>query len=98
MADKEIKIAEYELADCEGNLKSIKSAWAAVPKISTEEIEESSGNSRNCIVDIIEVSDMIRASFDKMLDNTMSFFTELGIAFETADDEASKQINSITNK
>lgn len=95
MADKEIKIVDYELANCEGNLLTICSEWESTPRVSKDEVYYSEGRSANKLLEIIEVATMVQKSLENLLQNTLSFLVKTGVEFKTADEEGAQYIDSI---
>lgn len=96
MANKEIQITQYELENCNGNLAELSSLWASVPKVSSSMVEKSKGKSADGIKDCLDSTKQVSSSLRALLDNSISFFTSLGIAFQESDETASQHIDTIT--
>ncbi len=96
MVSKEIQITEYELDNCNGNLAQLSSTWTSVPKGSSSTVAKSKGKSADSIRDSLDLTVQVSASLQALLDNSVSFFTSMGIAFQESDEAASQHIDTIT--
>lgn len=96
MSKQEISITEFELEDSKGHLAKLKFNWAKVPTISASVISESKGNSADKVKSHLESTNQVSDSFQVLLDNSLSFFSQMGIAFQESDEKASQNIDSIT--
>lgn len=96
MGSKEIKITEYAVEDCKGNLNSLVSQWNGAPNVDTGTLQESSGSSQESLKSCLEITGQVTASMNQLLTSTLAFCTSMGIAFKESDEQASKNINSIT--
>mgnify|MGYP004563588673 CR=1 FL=1 len=93
---QEIKITDYELEECNGNLKSLSSTWAAVPKVSGKTIGTSRGHSAEQLITCLNMTKQISKSMQQLLDNSVMFFEELGISFQDSDASAARNIETLT--
>ena len=98
MSKQEISITEFELQDSKGHLGNLISNWAQVPTIPIETLIESKGHAAKSDHNSLEATTQVYNSFQMLLDNSMDFFTQLGVAFQESDETASRNINSITNR
>lgn len=96
MGSKEIKITDYEVENCKGNLNSLTSQWKSAPNVDSGVFQESSGCSEESLKSCMEVTGQVTASMDQLLASTLAFCTSMGIAFKDSDEQASKNIDSIT--
>lgn len=96
MGSKEIKITDYEVENCKGNLNSLASQWNSAPSVDTGIFLDSSGCSEESLKSCLEVTGQVTASMNQLLASTLAFCTNMGIAFKESDDQASKNIDSIT--
>lgn len=93
---QEIKITDYELKECNGNLKSLSSMWADVPKVSEKTISTSGGNSAERVQSCLSMTKQVSKSMQQLLDNSVTFFEVLGISFHDGDFSAAQNIESLT--
>lgn len=93
---QEIKITDYELKECNGNLKSLSSTWAGVPKVSEKTISTSGGNSAEQVQSFLGMTKQVSSSMQQLLDNSVAFFEALGITFHDSDTSAAQNIESLT--
>lgn len=97
MSKQEISITEFELQDSKGHLGSLKTNWEQVPTVPTSTLSVSKGQSADAVRDSLEATKQVSDSFHTLLDNSLNFFTQMGIAFQESDEKASQNIDSITN-
>ena len=88
MNNKEITITKFKLDDCKGNLNSLAAEWKAIPTVSDNLLTISQGNSAKQVNGISDVTRQVTSSFSKLLDNSIGFFTSVGISFAEADSSA----------
>ena len=98
MSKNEICISEFELQNCNGNLRSLKTNWAHVPTVSSEVLSVSKGYSAEKMRSIIEETQQVSTCFRTLLDISLQLFTQIGIEFQESDRLAASNIDSITNK
>lgn len=96
MGSKEIKITEYEVENCEGNLNSLISQWEGAPKVDAGIFMESSGRSEESLKSALEVTAQVNTSMDQLLASTLAFCKNMGVTFKESDAAAGKNIDSIT--
>lgn len=94
---QEIKITDYELKECNGNLKSLSSTWSGVPKVSENTISTSGGNSAEQVKSCLSMTKQISSSMQQLLDNSVAFFEALGVSFHDSDTSAAQNIESLTD-
>ena len=94
MADKEIKLSDYELDACGGNLKTLAAAWGSVPKIGCR-IKKSRGSSADSIRDLPEAVKECSAAVNRLLSNSVGFFAAVGVSFEESDRTAAQNIDTL---
>ena len=97
MNKQEISITEYELQDSNGHLGELKSNWASVPRVSSSFLTLSKGWSAGTVDRSIDTAVQVSDSFQRLLDNSLDFFTQLGVSFRESDEKAAQYIDSITN-
>lgn len=95
MANKDIHITQYELENCNGNLTQLSANWSSVPKVSSSILTKSKGRSADSIKDCLDLTKQVSTSLNTLLDNSVSFFTAMGIAFQESDEAASQYIDTI---
>lgn len=95
MSGKEISIVEYELSDCNGNLRTLRGSWESMPSI-TEQLGESRGEAADEARDCVDAAAQVRAAMQTLLTDTISFFERTGITFRDADDEAAANADTLT--
>lgn len=95
MSNQEISIIGFQLEDCKGDLGGLKSNWMHVPTISSTVLEESKGSTVQMVVASLESTKQVKESFDSLLENSLDFFTKMGIAFQQNDEKAAQNINSL---
>lgn len=93
---QEIKITDYELKKCNGNLKSLSSTWASVPIVAEKTISISKGYSAEDVQCCLGMTKQVSTSMQKLLDNSVAFFVALGISFQDSDISAAQNIESMT--
>ncbi len=96
MASKEIQITEYELENCNGNLTKLSSIWTLTPQVSSCMVAKSKGKSADGIKDSLDLTKQLSKSLQALLDNSISFFASMGIAFQESDEAAAQHIDTIT--
>jgi hypothetical protein len=92
MADKEIKINEYELENYNSNLKELLGGWNSIPSINTTPAKKSTGDSAECINDNCFGAKQVKKNFSIVLENSIGFFEAIGISFSDADNESANAI------
>lgn len=97
MATGEIKITDYTMSDCKGNLKTLISEWEGAPKVSTDVFQQSSGHTATDLLGCLESTAQVTTSMNTLLSSTLAFFESVGAAFEETEQEATKNINSVTS-
>ena len=93
---QEIKITDYEVKECNGDLKSLSSMWAGVPTVSEKTISTSGGNSAERVQSCLGMTKQVSNSMQRLLDNSVAFFQALGISFHYSDTSAAQNIESLT--
>lgn len=93
MSNKEISIAEFELQDCAGNLKTLQTNWLNVPTVPVSTLTQSEGKSADAVRGIISATQAVSDSFQNLLENSCDFSTQMGIYFQESDEQAAKTIN-----
>lgn len=96
MSNQEICITKFELQDSKGHLGNLRTNWTHVPTIPVETLSESKGASATAVQNSLKATTQVSASFQTLLDNSVEFFTRMGIAFQESDEAASQNIDSIT--
>lgn len=94
---QEIKITDYELKECNGNLKSLSSMWTGVPKVSEKTINVSEGYSAEKVKSCLSMTKQVSNSMQQLLDNSVAFFEALGVSFYDSDTSAAQNIESLTD-
>lgn len=94
---QEIKITDYELKECNGNLKTLSSTWMSVPEISDKTITKSKGYSADSVKSCLDVTMKMSNAMQQLLDNSVTFFESLGISFHDSDASAAQNIDSLTD-
>lgn len=92
---QEIVITDYELKECNGNLKDLYSNWSGVPTVSEEIICTSEGNSSEQIKSCLSMTNQVSNSMQKLLSNSVAFFDALGVSFHDSDASAAQNIESL---
>ena len=98
MSNNEIRITQYELENCNGNLKQLFSAWFSVPKVSSSMVSISTGKSADVIKSSLDLTEEVSKSFQSLLYNSIHYFESIGIAFQESDEAALRSIDTITKK
>ena len=92
MSSSEISINDYELKDCNGNMRSLASNWSAAPKLDEGIISKSKGNVPDSIKSCINGSNCVFNSLDNLLNNSIRFLEKTGITFAEVDQSAANAI------
>lgn len=93
---EEIKITDYEFKECNGNLKKLSSIWSEVPRVSVKTISVSRGYTAERLKGCLDKTNQVSKSMQLLLDNSVSFFENLGISFHDADIFVAHNIESLT--
>lgn len=91
---KKIQYNELKMKECQGNLKSLYQEWCEKRKV-LEMNKKSTGRTAEKIwgdVGILDEINQISDEIDGLLLNTISFFEEMGVSFEAADEKAGRDI------
>ena len=98
MSNNEICITEFELADSKGHLGQLKENWMQVPSVPESTLSQSQGASAKAVCASLQATTQISQSFQVLLDNTVEFFDKVGIAFHESDENAARNIDTITGR
>ncbi|MCD7804394.1 MAG: hypothetical protein LUH03_04470 [Oscillospiraceae bacterium] len=96
MSKAEICVAELELENCKGDLGTLRADWQQALAVSATTLTESKGKTADAVSDCINVTKQVTSSFQTLLDNTYDFFTQMGVVFRESDEEAARNIDTIT--
>ena len=96
MGDNEIKITEFQLIECNGNLKTLSRQWKNVPNLTGDIIKKSEGYSAEDVKLSLDATKQVSNELDTLLNNSILFFENLGISFKESDEAASKYIETIS--
>lgn len=88
MAKEEIKIDEYEIENCRGNINLLQSEWEGLPKFPSKPLNTSSGYSAKQINDFSDATHQVSKSFSLLLSNSSTFFESVGVSFKETDEKA----------
>lgn len=94
MSNKEISITEFELEDCKGNLRTLQANWESVPAVPVAVMTTSRGNSPEAVKNCLEATAQVSDAFDDLLENSLTFFQSMGIAFQESDEKAAQSLSS----
>lgn len=95
---KEIKITDYEFPESSGNLRNLSATWSATPGVSENIFNESRGHTAVATDSCLHSTQRVFKAFSDLLEKTIEFCNESGIAFAESDLTASKNIDSLTNQ
>lgn len=93
---EEISIVDFELQECNGSLSKLISNFGSAPKIDKNLLSESKGHSAKGFRSGLEASSQVSQSMQSLLDNSLRFFTQAGVSFQESDQEAARNVNTIT--
>lgn len=97
MSDKEIKISEYGVADCAGNINNLMTIWDAVPDI-TGAFNKSTGSAKFEANACLEETSTIKEKMSELLVASKSFLEKAGMTFEAADEGIADYYNTADGK
>lgn len=93
MAKDEIRIDEYEIENCKGNINLLKNEWENLPSFSISPSEKSSGYSAERINDCSDTAHRVSKSFSLLLSNSIAFFESVGVSFKETDEKAASSFS-----
>ena len=95
MGERTITISEFELGDCENNLRKLRDKWSSIPIINGNLFYHSRGCSSKVANECHITATDLSNAMQRLLDNTSQYLVNLRNSYANSDAKAAERIDQL---